>query len=128
MTAIEFTLEAVYPPSVNHYYGSTKNGRRYLPAKVHEFRALVFAAYRTAYPSATPLVGTVHLHLTLRPPDKRKRDIDNPLKALLDALTMARVWDDDSQIKGLSIEMLAPIKGKPACVWVAVKGETWTTK
>ncbi len=37
------------------------------------------------------------------PPDYRRRDIDNILKALLDALTYAGVWDDDSQIDHIDI-------------------------
>jgi crossover junction endodeoxyribonuclease RusA len=37
------------------------------------------------------------------PPDKRKRDLDNILKSLLDALTYAGIWEDDSQIDDLRI-------------------------
>ena len=36
-------------------------------------------------------------------PDNRCRDLDNLLKATLDALTCAGVWDDDSQIHDLRI-------------------------
>lgn len=36
-------------------------------------------------------------------PDRRLRDIDNILKALLDALTRAGMWDHDSQVEALSI-------------------------
>jgi crossover junction endodeoxyribonuclease RusA len=36
-------------------------------------------------------------------PDNRRRDLDNLLKAVLDALTAAEVWDDDSQITDLRI-------------------------
>lgn len=39
----------------------------------------------------------MELSVTLCPPDKRKRDMDNFAgKALLDALTLAGVWADDS--------------------------------
>ena len=37
------------------------------------------------------------------PPDRRKRDLDNILKSLLDALQHARVYPDDSQIDRLTI-------------------------
>ena len=43
------------------------------------------------------------LTLSVYPPDKRKRDIDNILKALLDSLTNAKVYLDDSLIKQLDI-------------------------
>ena len=38
-----------------------------------------------------------------RMPDRRKRDIDNLPKAVLDALTHAGVWADDEQIDDLRI-------------------------
>lgn len=34
----------------------------------------------------------------------RRRDLDNYNKALFDALTNARVWEDDSQVKRMAIE------------------------
>jgi crossover junction endodeoxyribonuclease RusA len=40
----------------------------------------------------------------LRPPDRRRRDIDNTAKAILDALAGAGVYDDDCQIDRLVIE------------------------
>lgn len=36
-------------------------------------------------------------------PDLRRRDLDNLLKAPLDALTASGMWDDDSQIHALAI-------------------------
>lgn len=39
----------------------------------------------------------------LYPPDKRRRDVDNICKALLDAMQHAGVYEDDSQIDDLHI-------------------------
>jgi crossover junction endodeoxyribonuclease RusA len=41
--------------------------------------------------------------ITAHPPDKRRRDLDNILKCLLDSLTHAGVWDDDSQVDELAV-------------------------
>lgn len=47
----------------------------------------------------------VAVSVTLHAPDKRRRDLDNfGGKALLDALTHAGVWLDDSQVRRLSME------------------------
>lgn len=70
------------------------------------------------------LEGELSVSLQLVPPDRRKRDIDNYNKALLDALTHSGLWSDDSQIKSLAIEMQAPNKHNPhAAVVVSTLGE-----
>lgn len=48
--------------------------------------------------------GRLYLHLVCQPPDQRKRDLDNLLKPLLDALQHAGLYEDDSQIDRLMIE------------------------
>ena len=47
----------------------------------------------------------------MRPPDNRRRDIDNVQKALLDALQHGGAYADDSQIVRLSIEKGPPVAG-----------------
>jgi crossover junction endodeoxyribonuclease RusA len=46
------------------------------------------------------------------PPDRRKRDLDNVLKSLLDALMHAGVYSDDSQIDKLTISRNKPLDGR----------------
>lgn len=38
------------------------------------------------------------------PPDRRRRDIDNLLKACFDSITHAGIWQDDSQVDRIEIE------------------------
>lgn len=88
-------LELPWPPSVNHYYRHvgprviiSKQGRQY-----RERVAAIFAA------SGMPkLMGDLKITLDLYPPDLRRRDNSNILKALEDALQNAGVYDDDYQL------------------------------
>lgn len=55
------------------------------------------------------LTGEVSVEIDLYPPDRRRRDIDNPLKCLLDSMTHAGVYEDDSQIKDIELHMCEPM-------------------
>lgn len=57
------------------------------------------------------------MFISLYPPDRRKRDIDNVLKALLDALQHAGCYEDDSQLDDLRIVRCEVRKGG-SCVVV----------
>ena len=52
------------------------------------------------------LDGRLKIVINCYPPDNRKRDIDNLLKSLLDALQSAGVYVDDSQIDCLIIKRM----------------------
>jgi crossover junction endodeoxyribonuclease RusA len=65
-----------------------------------EYREVVVRACRAIQGKMT---GRLFVTVDLFPPDRRIRDIDNFNKSLLDALTHAGVWDDDSQIDALHI-------------------------
>ncbi len=49
-----------------------------------------------------PLRESVAVTISVMPPDRRRRDLDNLLKLLLDAMN-GILWSDDSQIDDLHI-------------------------
>jgi crossover junction endodeoxyribonuclease RusA len=103
---VTFTIP--YPPSVNHLYGRSKWGGEYIKPEGKQFYALtamLISKHSNAFPSQR-LSVTIKMH----PPDKRKRDLDNVLKAILDSVTKANVWTDDNQIDRLLIERAEVIK------------------
>lgn len=103
----EFFFTAPYPPSVNHYW-LTRGRYKFLSDKARAFATNV----AKLLPAQTTFFGTslVSLEIAVYPPDKRKRDIDNILKPILDALAKAGVYTDDSQVHKILIYKCEPCK------------------
>lgn len=106
MKTIKISLP--YPPTVNHYWGQL-GSRKFLGKKGKEFREAVFLCSLNARKVA--LNERLHMEVYLYPPDNRKRDVDNVLKPLLDALEHAQVYENDSQIDKLCITRMEVVKG-----------------
>lgn len=98
----DVVLHLPWPPTVNSYYKVTRNGQRYLDKKVRIFREAVGASVHEQM-AGVSLDDSLFMEVYLFPPDRRKRDLDNYMKGLLDALTQAGLWEDDSQIDQLHI-------------------------
>ena len=102
------SLELPYPPSVNHYW--RRVGPRTLISR--EGRA-----FRRAVCSTIARLGLDAMsdRLTLRidayPPDRRRRDLDNIQKPLLDAMEKAGVYEDDGQVDLLITQRREPRRG-----------------
>ena len=94
---LEATLP--WPPSVNHYWAARGNAR-YLSPRARAWHQEAWAILRGAW-RGEPMRGEVAVLLVLHPPDRRRRDLDNTLKAVLDALVHAGVLQDDSQVAEL---------------------------
>ena len=58
-----------------------------------------------------PLTGPIRMLVEWFPPDKRRRDGDNILKGLQDALQYAGVYKDDTQIEDLRLVKRSVLKG-----------------
>ena len=104
------SIELPWPPSINHYWRHTKNGH-YISDEGKDYRKLVFY-YCQKHKQKFDKDARLAVHIEAHPPDRRKRDLDNVLKSLLDALQHAGVYEDDSQIDHLSIGRHLPLEGK----------------
>jgi len=94
-------LTLPYPPSVNTYWRA--NGkRRYISKEGVEFAD---AVKKIVNESGSIRFGDklVAMSIMIHPRSKRKFDLDNTLKAILDALMKAGMYDDDSQIEFIEI-------------------------
>lgn len=71
-----------------------------------EYHKVAAIARRAANPV---FVCPVQVELDRYPPDSRRRDIDNSEKSLLDALTQAGVYEDDSLIHKITVTKNQPL-------------------
>lgn len=98
-------IELVLPwaPSINSYYVKTRTHMRISP-KGQNFRDDVLEAICQQAPDVHLAEDfRICMEIVMFPPDRRKRDLDNYLKALFDAITKTGFWVDDSQIDQLMI-------------------------
>lgn len=110
-----------YPVTVNKYWrkGKTSNGKTiiHLSSEAKRFTqtvVLLVAQNTDGRCSAKRLKGEFVLH----PKDRRKQDIDNRLKSLLDAMQKARLYIDDEQFDEIIIRRGEMVKG--GCVSVKI--------
>jgi crossover junction endodeoxyribonuclease RusA len=102
------SLDLPFPPSVNSYWRNVAIGgkpRTLISEAGRAYKSEVFGVVVGA--RATAAVhpdARIAVYILLKMPDRRRRDVDNYLKSLLDAITEAKVWNDDSQIDLLTIE------------------------
>lgn len=91
-----------WPPSTNSIWRNV--GRRTLLSKeARLYRNRARGELLAQGVANVRLGGRLAVRITLYPGDRRSFDIDNKLKALLDALTHSRVWLDDSQVDELLV-------------------------
>jgi crossover junction endodeoxyribonuclease RusA len=107
MMPLQITLP--WPPSVNAYW-RTVQGRMLISEAGRDYRKAV-ADQMLLQRAQKHFDGPLQLTVEAYRPDKRRRDLDNLLKATLDSLAHAGVYEDDSQIQDLRIYWAAPLGG-----------------
>ena len=109
------TLKIPFPPTANHIWARVGN-RSFLTREYRRFLALVVGAVESAKVAPDFREAQAYaVELTVFPPDRRARDLDNFLKAALDAVTRSQLWRDDSLVCQLSATKGAPAE-KPFAV------------
>jgi crossover junction endodeoxyribonuclease RusA len=120
---IDLTLP--WPCSVNHYWVRTHHGGMMISAAGRAFRDSVILIVRKLEGKDWKIIGEprrlgpIMVQIKAYPPDRRRRDLDNICKGILDALQHAGCYDDDSQIDMLMVERGPMIKGGKIHVFIS---------
>lgn len=100
-----------YPPSVNHYWKHTRDGKHYISKAGREFKRIATKVCK----QFDPFESAVEIKIEIYFPDNRARDLDNLPKGIFDSLVGAGLIKDDNRtiIRKYSIEEKGVIaKGK----------------
>jgi crossover junction endodeoxyribonuclease RusA len=90
-----------YPPSGNRLSRHTSKGHYRSPEATAYFNDVWATCREQNAPQGLDFRLRVEYYIA--PPDRRRRDLDNCVKVLNDALTFAGVWKDDFQIDELLV-------------------------
>lgn len=106
----DYEFELPFPPSINGYWRAFRN-RQIISKKGREYRVEVLKRCKIIGIEDALIEENLSVSITLNPPTLRRYDVDNFCKSLLDGLTHAGFWIDDSQIQKLTIEKGIKTKG-----------------
>lgn len=103
MSVGDVFLYISYPPSVNANTRAV-GGRVILSAEYRAWKTLV--AQELMVQKAPRILGPVNIEIGVKAPDKRRRDGDNLLKPIFDALKNYGVIEDDNNsiVKSFSLQ------------------------
>ncbi len=96
---IEFFVSGAPVPKQSFRYGK---GRGFKPARVQEWEDAVTNLARFAMRNTDMLTGHVAVELLFSLPHRRRVDLDNLSKAVLDACNEI-IWEDDRQVVDLHL-------------------------
>lgn len=112
---MSLTLTLPWPPSLNTYWRTPNKGklagRTLLSEAGRKYRQNLMERAQIENWGKVKAGARLSVQIDAWMPDRRRRDLDNILKAALDGLTHAGVWEDDSQIDHLSIRRVETLGG-----------------
>lgn len=103
-------IKLPWPPSINHYYAVVR-GRKILSKRGRQYKIdSSVEMLRQGVSRHTSEKDRYCVVINANPPNKRKHDLDNLIKPILDALTDYGAIEDDSQVDDLRIQRFEIIK------------------
>jgi crossover junction endodeoxyribonuclease RusA len=115
--AKQITLTLPWPPTVNTYWRHV-GGRVIVSWEGRIYRGLVAKEAFTQLRKPPCFNDRLAVAISAFPPDSRMRDLDNLLKATLDAMQSAGIYENDNLIDELTIVRQKPRKGGQLVVTV----------
>ena len=117
----DIRLQLPWPPSVNSAYRVFRSSV-YKTQQAKDYTKEVCALVKAKKVKG---LGKARVRVAIQayPPDRRKRDLDNIQKILLDSLEQAGLFDDDSQIDRLEIMRGPAVVDGLVIVLLTVTGE-----
>lgn len=111
-----------FPVSVNALYRVRKSGKGvYMTKRGEKFYELAKLMLLEQRPERLPADERLVVDILVYPPDKRDRDLDNCVKVLFDAVTKARIWQDDALVDRVTVYR-GDARGKSgACARVLIR-------
>jgi len=104
------------PPSTNSIWRGGKGGRHYLSLKYKNWRTEAGLLVNTQA-KGKRIAGPFAVQIDAFRPDKRRRDIDNLIKPVLDLIAHHGVTDDDCECQSVEARWVKNGVG----IWVAVR-------
>lgn len=105
-----------WPPTINSYWIRSRHGI-YLSERGKQFREVSVEIIKGL--GMVQSLDRLAIYIGLSPPCRRKRDVDNHLKAILDAIEHAGIIGDDEQFDDLRVRRLARVAGGHADVTIS---------
>ena len=98
-------IQLAYPPTTNNLFSTirVKGKEKRIPSQAYTAWKNA-AGWELKAQKPTPIKGRFHFSMVVFPPDKRRRDLDNLLKAPLDLLKTHGVIEDDSLAQSVKAE------------------------
>lgn len=103
-------IDLPLPPTGNQLFINLKRGGRTLKPVYRQWRDNA-AALIAVQAAGSRVSGPYALHISAGRPDRRKRDIDNIIKPISDALVKGGLVDDDSDCQCVKAEWIAGMAG-----------------
>ena len=114
------SLRLPLPPSSNRYWRVAR-GRVYTSKDALDYRDMVAGAMMVA--GSAKMDGQLAICIEFAQTDRRRWDLDNRIKQLLDALQKAGAYDDDGQIVQIQATKLPPVRGGLCIVTITEAGQ-----